>query len=156
LNYVIISLHLITLTAFIGYIAYDVIKSKKSDPAKKAKVKYKLTYRNPVGNITTLECEGFSYMEGGPSPASWVKIRLITGDQDDLDDFLDSFSDPLDPRDLLVASSTGKRLVIQQPQIALADAWNDLSTGTVVLRDLHLIFFMEIVTAIDDSFEVPL
>ena len=86
----------------------------------------------------------------------YLKAYELRGSQDDLDDFLDAFSDLEVKKDILVSSSNGKRVVIQQPQLALVDAWNDLATGSMMLKNLHMVFFSEIVTPIDENFEVPL
>ena len=137
-------------------------KARKQVAIKPAHVKYTVSYRSYDGEVLHLSAEGFSYMEGGPSPSSWVKIRTVRGDQDSLEDFLTTFTDPnifLDPtdgRDIVIAVDTGKRIIIQRPKIVLVDAWNDPDTGSMVLRDLHMLFVSEIVTAIDESFEVPL
>jgi hypothetical protein len=148
-----------------GLLAWAITKRsgrRKRFALKSREASYKVSYRNFMDDIVHLDAEGFSYLEGGLAPISWVKIRLIKGDQSGLDDFLSTFSEPSmfiepeDRRDLLVSSNKGKRVIIQQPRIALVDAWNDLSSGSMVLKDLHMVFFSEIVTAIDESFEIPL
>jgi len=160
LSWLIISLHVLTLSSCLGLLAWEVYKPWAAKRAKKAKLSarasHKLSYRNLAGNVIALSASGVVYMEGGQSPVGWVKIRELSGPQQDLDDFLDAFSDLEVRKDILVSSSCGKRVVIQQPQLALVDAWNDMASGSMVLRNLHMVFFSEIVTAIDESFEVPL
>lgn len=158
--WLIISLHVLTLSSCLGLIAWEVYKPWATKRARKAKLgtvaSYKLSYRNLLGSVSTLSASGFVYMEGGQSPVGWVKIRELAGSQQDLDDFLDTFSDLETKRDILVSASTGKRIIIQHPQLALVDAWNDMASGSMKLRNLHMVFFSEVVTAIDESFEVPL
>ena len=160
MSWLIISLHVLTLSSCLGLLAWEVYKPWAAKRARKAKLSatssYKVSYRNLLGSVVTLSASGFVYMEGGQSPVGWIKIRELKGPERDLDDFLDAFSDLETRKDILVSSSTGKRIIIQQPQLALVDAWNDMASGSMVLRNLHMIFFSEIVTAIDESFEVPL
>ena len=160
MSWLIISLHVLTLSGCLGLIAWEVYKSWAVKRVRKAKLgeitSYELSFRNILGEVATLSASGFTYMEGGQVPVGWVKIRELAGSQQDLDDFIDVFSDLEVRRDILVSASTGKRIIIQRPQLALVDAWNDMASGSMKLRNLHMVFFSEVVTAIDASFEVPL
>ena len=160
MSWLIISLHVLTLLSCFGLLSWEVRKAWLAKRAKKVKKEtkkaHKISYRNLSGEIVTLTASGVIYVEGGQSPMGYLKAYELRGSQDDLDDFLDAFSDLEGKKDILVSSSNGKRVVIQQPQLALVDAWNDLATGSMMLKNLHMVFFSEIVTPIDENFEVPL